>query len=178
MSKRMVDLKVEDGKITSINGYEVGGGGLGSLGVSVIKFEPKTKSPTNQLLSWKKDDGFQELKPNTAYEVGDSFVLEYQHVISETLEKNQIMSPVDVYIAPTQSQINLTYGGVILSCGSVQTSTYYTNTSADKPTITVSHKITYTVVKIGTKGANVNPPNPQTFISYIIYTLGVTQASQ
>lgn len=27
MSKRMVDLKVEDGKITSIGGYEVGGGG-------------------------------------------------------------------------------------------------------------------------------------------------------
>ena len=27
MSKRMVDLKVDDGKVTSINGYEVGGGG-------------------------------------------------------------------------------------------------------------------------------------------------------
>ena len=27
MSKRMADLKVEDGKITSIDGYEVGGGG-------------------------------------------------------------------------------------------------------------------------------------------------------
>ena len=204
----MIDYKVENGKIVSIDGYEVGGGtaveanpqeeatqqlekikidnvayniaggGSGSLGVSVIKIEPKTKNLTNQLLSWKKDDGFQELKPNTAYEVGDSFVLKYQHIISETLEENQIMSPVDVYIVPTKPQITLTYGGVILSCGSVRTSTYYTNTSPKKPTVTVSHNITYTVVKAGTTGENVNPPDPQTFISYIIYTLGVTQAAQ
>ena len=178
MSKRMVDLKVEDGKIASIDGYEVGGGGSGSLSVSVIKFEPTTKNPTNQLLSWQKDDGFQELKPNTAYEVGDSFVLKYQQVVSETLQENQIMSPVDVYISLIKSQTTLTYGGVILSCGAVRTSTYYTNTSANKPTITVSNNITYTVVKAGTTGENVNLPNPQTFINYIIYTLGVTQASQ
>ena len=208
MSRKMIDYKVENGKITSIDGYEVGGGtaveanpqeeatqqldkikidniaysiaggGSGGLGVSVIKFGPKTKNPTNQLLSWKTDDGFQELKPNTAYEVGDSFVLGYQHIISETLEENQIMSPVDAYVALSKSQTTLTYGGVILSCGPVRTSTYYTNTSAKKPTVTVSHSIIYNVVKAGTTGDNVNPPNPQTYISYIIYTLGVTQAAQ
>ena len=118
----MIDYKVENGKITSIDGYEVGGGGTaveanpqeeatqqlekikidniayniagggsGGFSVYVVKFEPKTKNPPNQLLSWKTDDGFQQLKPNTAYEVGDSFVLQYQHIISDTLEQTQLM---------------------------------------------------------------------------------------
>lgn len=179
MSKRMVDVKVEDGKVASIDGYEVGGGaGSGDLGVSVTKFEPISKSGSNQLVRWKDDDGFQALKPNTAYEVGDSFVVRYQiNLVPETLAENQIMSPVDAYIAPTKSQTTLTYGGVSLAFGGTRISTYYTNTSASKPSLSVICYITYTVVKAGTTGDNVNPPSPQTYLSYNVYTLGVTQAA-
>ena len=35
MSRKMIDYKVENGKITSIDGYELGGGGSGGVNYNV-----------------------------------------------------------------------------------------------------------------------------------------------
>ena len=37
MSRKMIDYKVEGGKITSIDGYEVGGGGSGGIAITNYK---------------------------------------------------------------------------------------------------------------------------------------------
>lgn len=173
MSKRMVDLQVEGGKVTSINGYEVAGGG-GSGGIAITKFEEKLKTNEISLLSWYTYDNHSRLEPNTSYNVGDCFVLDYSTAFgSETLNENQIIVPESITIVPEKFISSLKFGDVVLSLSAL--SAYPTYITSDNKTFELkgSCYMYFTVIKAGTTGASTTLPRaPKTYLKYGIYTIG------
>ena len=176
MSKRMVDLKVSAGKITSINGYEVGGGG-GSYNVAVQSAKQEWENKYRLSLQWNGDFG---LKANTAYEVGDQVMM---HVKVEFQNKqadpNQILVPINSTIKFSPTTKRLQFGDVIivLTDRNVNTASYSGTTPDQNYKFITEAYPTYTVLKAGTTGSDVSlsGKSVDAEITYMIYTLGVTK---
>lgn len=180
MSKRMVDLQVEGGKIASINGYEVGGsGGGGSYNVSVTAATENLTTQGN--LSSAQWYRFNPLNKNTAYEVGDNVVVEYSKVFNQiTINKDQILVPVGYRSNIEDENKTLKYGDVVLVLTEVGNIMNYQPKGDQNFIPVISNLLTYTVVKAGTTGANIDLPSSGWggAISYMIYTLVATKATE
>ena len=203
MSKRMVDLKVEDGKIASINGYEAGGGTaveanpqeeatqqLEKIKIDNIAYNIAGGSGGGNIVVQTSNSGVisegritnkqwlagGKLLPNTAYEVGDNVRLYYTKEFNTMqLQPNQIISIMHCY--PTlRYNSKLQYGNVVL----VPTNTDIRpscNVSGDNVfNLSAGCYITFTVVRGGTTGADVTTPSDDEFddgAEYTIHTLTV-----
>ena len=182
----MIDYKVEDGKITSIDGYEVGGG-------TAVEANPQEEA-TQQLDKIKIDDiayniagggsggsGFmvkritttasstgskdnldwvsgRELKANTAYSVGDQVQIKYGKLFgSWSVNQNEIAIPIVAHKQVPIGNQRLLYGDVILVCTNAD---YSITTSKSNNTFNVSifNLLTYTVIKAGTTGTDLSIP--------------------
>ena len=205
MSKRMVDLKVEDGKIASIDGHEVGGGtaveanpqeeatqqlekikidniayniaGGGTGGIAILNCEQKTAGGNNTI-KWYDSEDFVPLKANTAYEVGNTVALRvYSTATTENFNNNQFMAPLDISISVNRARSTIKYGDVVLALTEIVIDPTY-KYEGSRYSIKAVFKMIYTVVKAGTTGADVTPltPAPSTSFTYLKYTLGTTQA--
>ena len=186
MSKRMVDLKVAEGKITSIDDYEVGGG-------TAVEANPQQEA-TQQLQKIKIDNityniaggggggsgfiiknvstytyssGFKdnlgwvsgrELKANTAYAVGDQVQIKYSKLSGNfTITKNEIGVPLSVSNQVPWGNQKLVFGDVVLVCTSVDYSITASKVN-DGMGFSVFNKLTYTVVSAGTTGNDLTIP--------------------
>ena len=179
MSKRMVDLHVEGGKVTSINGYEVGGSGSGGGGsgsgfdfyITSSTDYTKSKSSGPYGLAWSMHN---KLEANTAYDVGYIARVFYSvnfHPIS--LETNEICDIVDFTDAAATDYRKLQFGNVVLVLIGVDvtpTANIRDNKYID---ITASYYLTYAVIKAGTTGDNVDLDSSKIDpkMNYIIHRL-------
>ena len=156
MSKRMVDLKVEDGKIASIDGYELGGsGGSKKLGVNVTITGGEDEVDGDSRPGWISPN---DLKPNTAYAVGDQVMADLTRSFetkAKTLESNQIFVPTNVYNNFDLSNKKLQSGDVRLILTDV-TSDVDVARSGQKYWVNVRFYLTYSVVQAGTTGNSFN----------------------
>lgn len=183
----MIDYKVENGTITSIDGYEVGGGtaveanpqeeatqqlekikidniayniaggGGNNKLVTSVTTDSTNKGQIRPQIHWSSSPGLA-LLPNTSYQVGDQVKISYDWSSNKiTIGENQIFVPVSCAQYIEDQNKKLTYGDVIL----VLTNTYARfNCTADKGNVYpfVENYATYTVVKAGTTGDNVSVP--------------------
>lgn len=202
MSKRMVDLQVEGGKITSINEYEVGGGtaveanpqeeatqqlekikidnttynivgGSGGSGFIVKSITTSTSSSgIKDNLDWVNG---RELKANTAYSVGDQVQIKYTKSFgSWSVTPNSIVVPIVAHKQASTNNQRLLFGDVILVCTNADYS-IATSKLNDTFGVTVSNLLTYTVVKAGTTGTDLEIPRSimdEEELSINFYTLG------
>ncbi len=176
MSKRMVDLKVEGGKIASIDGYEVGGG---SGGIAITNYEVKHKNGQIATLSTYTYDGYNVIQPSTSYNVGDCFVYTFSsNFESETLQDNQIIVPISATITPEHFISSLTIGDVVLAMTGWSTDPTYVASDNKTYTIHSFNYVYFTVVKAGTTPERIPalPRAPKMYIKYGIYTLGESPA--
>lgn len=174
MSRKMIDYKVENGKIVSIDGHELGGGGGGSGGIAITNFEEKLKTNGISNLSWYTYDKHPLLEPNTSYNVGDCFVLDYSATFgSETLNENQIIVPESVTIVPENFISSLTFGDVILSLSALSAYPNYITSDSKTFELKAYCYMYFTVIKAGTTSASITLPRaPKTYLKYGIYTIG------
>lgn len=185
MSKRMVDLKVADGKVTSINGNEVGGGtaveanpqepatqqlekikidniayniaGGGSGGIVVGLTSGAITDGTTTTESWSSAT---QMLPNTAYQIGDNFQLYYEKRFNPVqLQPNQTISILDTYAYSSANDRKLQYGDVVMVPTLVEIKSSASLSSDRQFRLYGTYYITYTVIKAGTTGDSVNPPS-------------------
>ena len=178
MSRKMIDYKVENGKITSIDGYEVGGGGSGDVNynIAVQSAKKEISYKYNINLEWFSNLG---LKPNTVYEVGDQVEM---HVKADFGNKqvgsNQILVPINSSLSFSDTRMQFGDVIIVLTNEGSSTSTY-SGTIQDQNYrfVTDAYPI-FTVVKAGTTGNNVSLSGKtvSATITQLIYTLGVTKA--
>ena len=187
MSRKMIDYKVENGTITSIDGYEVGGGGTaveanpqeeatqqlekikidnvayniaggGSGGSGFIVKSISTNSPSSGFkdnLDWVTG---RELKANTAYAVGTQVQIKYSKLFgSWTVAPNSIAIPIVAHKQVSTSNQRLLFGDVILVCTNADYS-ITTTKSNNNFNVSVFNLLTYTVVKAGTTGTDLEIP--------------------
>ena len=185
MSKRMVDLKVADGEILSINGYEVGGGTAveanpqeeatqqldkikidnisyniagGGSGSGFIVTDITTQAPSTGRktdLAWVSG---RELKANTEYAVGDQVQIKYFKTFGNwSVNPNSIAIPIAASNQVPYGNEKLTFGSVVLVCTNVLNSFTTTKTN-DTFKVSVTNHLTYTVVKAGTTGTDLTVP--------------------
>ena len=204
----MIDYKVENGKIVSIDGYEVGGGG------TAVEANPQEEA-TQQLEKIKIDniaysiaggggenynvvvqradqeraqkfgvnlkwDGSSGLKANTAYEVGDQVIITADTYNYIRANANQIPVPIDTKVAMI-NKTRLQFGDVIivLTDREVRTDLYGGSTSTQSYRFDTEATLRYTVVKAGTTGTDVTLSSEVDIVlTYLTYTLGVTKAAQ
>ena len=179
MRKRMVDLKVQDGKIASIDGYELGAGSGGSGGIAITNSEQKNKTGSLAQLSTSTYDGYDILKPNTSYNIGDCFTFTFSSNFEpETLQDNQIIVPTCANIEPEHFVSSLTIGEVVLALTGWSAGPQYMTSDNKTYTIRSYNYVYFTVVKAGTTGASIPalPRAPKISIEYVIYTLGQSTA--
>ena len=206
MSKRMVDLKVQDGKAAYINGLEVGGGtaveanpqeeatqqlekikidnitystsggGGGNYNVVVQRIEQDRKQKFGVALKWSSGSG---LKANTAYEVGDQVFIVADTTNYISVNSNQIVIPIDTRLAIT-TYTRLQFGDVIIVLTDKNIRTELNgDTSGHSYRFDTEAALKYTVVKAGTTGTDVTlSANGDVVLTYLIYSFGVTQAAQ
>lgn len=175
MSRKMIDYKVENGKITSIDGYEVGGEGNYNVAVQSVKKELGYNFSTP--LSWYNNEG---LKPNTAYNVGDQVKMRIEAKFNKHVDSNQILVPINSSISFDNDTTKMQFGDVVvvLTDRNVSVSSNSSTIQDQNYGFTTNAFPTYTVVKAGTTGADTSlyGKTVATTISYMIYTLGVTKA--
>ena len=187
MSKRMVDLKVENGKIASIDGHEVGGGtaveanpqeeatqqlekikidnvayniagGGGTGGSGFIVKSITTSSPSSGIKENLEWVTGRELKANTAYSTGDQVQIKYTKSYgSYSVNKNSIIIPIVAHKQVSASNQRLLFGDVVLVCTNADYSVVTTK-SNNGINFTVLNILTYTVIKAGTTGADLKIP--------------------
>ena len=185
MSRKMIDYKVEDGKITSSDGYEVGGG-------TAVEANPQEEA-TQQLDKIKIDnttyniaggsgggenynvvvqradqerkhkfglnlkwDSSSGLKANTAYEIGDQVTMVVDTYNYVSVASNQIPVPIDTRLSMITST-KLQFGDVIivLTDRNIKTDLNGGSTSTQSYRFDTEAALKYTVVKAGTTGADV-----------------------
>ena len=178
MSKRMVDLKVKDGKIASINGYEVGGSGGVTYNVAVTSTtENIATQGSSPFAKWYRSN---PLKANTAYEVGANVVAEFNKVFNEiTINEGQIFVPVSHRTNIDDENKTLKYGDVVLVLTDVGSIMHCQPQDNQKFIPAISNLLTYTVIKAGTTGANIDLPQTgwSGVFYYMTYTLGLTETT-
>lgn len=207
MSRKMIDYKAEDGKIKSIDGYKVGGGtaveanpqeeatqqlekikidniayniaGGGSGGSGFIVKNITTQSPSSGIkdnLNWVNG---RELKANTAYSVGAQVQIKYTKTFGNwSVSKNSIAIPIGAFKQASISNQRLLFGDVILVCTDADYS-IYTTKSNDTFNFSVFNLLTYTVVKAGTTGTDLEIPRSimdEEELGINFYTLGPATA--
>ena len=188
MSRKMIDYKVENGTITSIDGYEVGGGGTaveanpqeeatqqldkikidniayniaggGSGGSGFIVKNITTQAPSTGV---KTDLGWasgRELKANTEYAVGDQVQIKYfKSFGSWSVNPNSIAIPIAASKQVPYGNEKLMFGSVVLVCTNVSNSFTTTKSNDNTFKVSVSNYLTYTVVRAGTTGTNLTVP--------------------
>ena len=179
MSKRMVDLKVADGKIVSINGYEVGGGGTSGGGnIAVTSVEATANYKNNNTPVW---NGGHALNANTSYQVGDQVEVRYTASFDGiSFSPNKIIIPYDFSSSVSSERNKLQFGDVILVLTDFNTSvsSYFSNITNDGYQFQTENLLTYTVVKAGTTGDNVTLPSTgfRSVERYLVCTIGPTKA--
>ena len=183
MSKRMVDLKVEDGKIASIDGYVIagsggeGGGGSGSGGdfyIASSKAETKSIGGGPYGLAWARDN---KLEANTAYEVGYIARVFYSVSFNPiSLEKNEICDVVCFTDAVAIDYRRLQFGDVVLVLTDVDVTPSANIRDNKYIDVNASYYLTYAVVKGGTTGTSVNLDTSKVSpkMQYIIHRLSKT----
>ena len=206
MSRKMIDYKVEDGKITSIDGYEVGGG-------TAVEANPQEEA-TQQLEKIKIDniaynisggsgggenynvvvqraeqdrkrqfgvalkwDSSYGLKANTAYAVGDQVAIVANTYNYITANSNQIPVPIDTRLT-ISTNTKLQFGDVIIVLTDRNVRTELNSATTEQHyRFDTDAALKYTVVKAGTTGNDVALSGKiDVTLTYIAYTLGVTKA--
>ena len=187
MSRKMIDYKVENGTITSIDGYEVGGGGTaveanpqeeatqqlnkikidniayniaggGSGGSGFIVKNITTSTPSTGFKDNLDWVNGRELKANTAYSVGTQVQIKYTKTFgSWSVVPNSIAIPIGAHKQASTGNQRLLFGDVILVCTNADYS-ITTTKSNDTFNITVFNLLTYTVVSAGTTGTDLEIP--------------------
>ena len=183
----MIDYKVENGKITSIDGYEVGGGGTaveanpqeeatqqlekikidnvayniagggGTYNVNATRSSSDYTREGNNYDQKWSDVGVQ---PNTAYEVGRNFDVTFTTDFKDyTVKSNEILVASNAHQNISKANYTLTFGDVVLALTSTKT-TMVVGKYVGTTTyrIRVYNYLTYTVIKAGTTGPNTEIP--------------------
>ena len=188
MSRKMIDYKVEDGTITSIDGYEVGGGtaveanpqqeatqqlekikidniaysigGGGNYSIKVEKIESSfSGSGGSNSAYWENNDSSKIIQPNTHYDVGFTTAFCYKKKYStQKLEPNQFIVPVGGYHTLGFLQRIKQYGEVVLQVISIEPE-YNIINEQDMCYIEATYHYTYTVTTAGTTGDTVQLPS-------------------
>ena len=169
MSKRMIDYKVVDGKITSIDGMGIGAGG----GIEVVNAEVITTS-NGSTYNPKWIGNEVAPKPLTAYQVGDKFrARSTVSFNSVQVEKNQIFVPIASYLDSSIDPIKS--GDVIMIPVSAQADVKLGEPlSANLYKVYGVVDVTYIVIKAGTTGDAASLALPSAWYqsyNYVIYTL-------
>ena len=169
----MIDYKVEDGTITSIDGYNlsVGGGGSYNVNPKLVKSD-----------SWGNGGAYNPswvgAKPraNTAYEVGQTFQVFYSYRWNaiET-QANQILIPIGATNVVSIANNTLKFGDVILMLSECSSSLRTSVSSDNRYTVEARNYLDYTVIKAGTTGDTITLPSSMgsAELNYQIYTLEV-----
>ena len=176
MSKRIVDLKVEDGKIASIDGYGLGGSGGSGGGNISVKLTNSDVLYNGSVSTISKAIWVQQ---NTAYQVGDvkSFELEATFT-SMAIYSNQIFVALSAGLKIPNQSYTQKYGDVTLRFISQYTQLTSTILDNTKCKVSAHYMLKYMVVKGGTTGADVSSLNTDfnATLSYAIYTFESSQA--
>ena len=202
----MVDLKVTDGKITSIDGCEVGGGTAveanpqeqatqqldkikidnttyniagGNYSVKVEKIESSFSGSGDGIrIYWESNDSSRKILPNTHYDVGftTAFCFKFKYR-TQKLEPNQFIIPVGGYHTLGFLQRIKQYGEVVLQVTSIEPE-YKVINEPDMCYIEATYHYTYTVITAGTTGDTVELPSypASPYLSYEVVTLGIAKA--
>ena len=175
MSRKMIDYKVEDGTITSIDGYNlsVGGGGSYTATPKLAKSDD-TGSGGGYNPSWV---GARPIA-NTAYEVGQTFQVFYNYRWSPvTAQANQIFIPTGASGIVSIANNTLKLGDVVLMLSYCSSILKVSVSSDHKYTVEARSYIDYTVIKAGTTGDTITLPSSMGSpnLSYQIYTLEVNK---
>ena len=172
----MIDYKVEDGKITSIDGYEVGGGGGGSYNVN-----PKIAKSDSTSNGSYVGPNWSGSRPgaNVSYEVGRAFNVYFsKQYAGIQAEDNQIFIPLSASETVSSEHQIMTLGDVTLLLTQVGVNSRVRK-SGNQYYMTTYNYLTYTVIKAGTTGDTITLPSnfgSQT-MSYAIYTLEANKAT-
>ena len=206
MSRKMIDYKVEDGTITSIDGYEVGGGTAveanpqdeatqqlekikidnttyniagGNYSVKVEKIESSfSGSGGSNSPYWESNDSSKIIQPNTHYNVGFTTAFCYtKKYNTQKLEPNQFIIPVGGYHTLGFNQRIKQFGEVVLQVTSIEPE-YNVINEPDMCYIEATYHYTYTVTTAGTTGDTVQLPSypASPYLSYEVVTLGIQAA--
>ena len=196
MSRKMIDYKVEDGKITSIDGYKVVGGG------TAVEANPQEEA-TQQLEKIKIDNitystagggggnynvaitkfastytgsgstynarwSNGNLQPNTAYEIGMNFYITFTTDFEKrTIGSNQIFVATNAHPVISENNYTLKYGDVVLELTSTKTTMRVAKYADDgRYQATAYNTLVYTVIKAGTTGESTNIPNSGWYSEY------------
>ena len=177
MSRKMIDYKVEDGKITSIDGYEVGGtGGGGNYSVAVQSVNKEIGYKFNINLEWFNNLG---LKANTAYNVGDQVEMHVKADFgNKQVDSNQMLVPINSSLSFSDTRIQFGDVIIVLTDKNSSTSTYSETIQNQNYRFVTDAYPVFTVVKAGTTGDNTSlvGKTVSATITYLIYTLGVNKA--
>ena len=175
MSRKMIDYKVEDGTITSIDGYNLSVGGGGSYTVN-----PKlVKSDT-----WGNGGSYNpswvgaKPKANTAYEVGQTFQVVYAYRWNAiATQANQILIPTGASDVVSIANNTLKFGDVVLMLSECSSSLRTSVSSDNRYTVEARNYLNYTVIKAGTTGDTITLPSSMgsASLGYQIYTLEVNK---
>ena len=173
MSRKMIDYKVEDGTITSIDGYNlsVGGGGSYKAEVKIAKSDTWGNGGA-YAPSW---NGAKPIA-NTAYEVGETFQVFYAYRWNAiAVQPNQIFIPVGATNVVSSANNTLKFGDVTLVLNGCSSSLRTSVSSDNKYTVEAKNYLSYTVIKAGTTGDTISLPSSMgsANLNYQIYTLEV-----
>ena len=202
----MIDYKVENGTITSIDGYEVGGTAVeanpqeeatqqiekikidnttyniaagGNYSVKVEKIESDfSGSGGGNSAYWESNDSNKIIQPNTHYDVGFTTAFCFKKKFNtQKLEPNQFIVPVGGYHTLGFLQRIKQYGEVVLQVTSIEPE-YNVVNEPDMCYIEATYHYTYTVITAGTTGDTVQLPSypASPYLSYEVVTLGIAKA--
>ena len=206
MSRKMIDCKVENGTITSIDGYEGGGGTAGEANPQEAATQQlekiKIDNPTFNIAGgnysikvekieshfsgsgggnspyWESHDSNKMILPNTHYDVGFTTAFCYKFGYrTQKLEPNQFIIPVGGYHTLGFLQRIKQYGDVVLQVTSIEPE-YNVINRPNMCEIEATYHYTYTVVTAGTTGDTVELPSypASPYLSYEVVTLGIANA--
>lgn len=175
MSRKMIDYKVEDGTITSIDGYNLSVGGGGSYTVN-----PKLVKSNTWGNGGAYNPSWVGAKPiaNTAYEVGQTFQIFYSYRWDAiATQPNQILIPTSASGVVSIANNTLKFGDVVLMLSECASSLVMSVSSDNKYTVEARNYLNYTVIKAGTTGDTITLPSSMgsASLAYQIYTLEVNK---
>ena len=171
----MIDYKVEDGTITSIDGYNlsVGGGGSYTANPKLVKSD-STGNGGSYSPSWVGT------KPaaNTAYDVGKTFQIFYNYRWDAiATQANQIFIPTGATGIVSINNNTLKFGDVMLILTECSSTLRMSVSSDNKYTVEARNYLNYTVIKAGTTGDTITLPSMGSpNLNYQIYTLEVKKS--
>ena len=205
MIRKIIDYKVDDGTITSIDGYEVCCGTAveanpqdeatqqldkikidniayniaGNYSVKVEKIESRfSGSGGSNSAYWESYDSNRMILPNTHYDVGFTTAFCYKFTYkTQKLEPNQFIIPVGGYHTLGFLQRIKQYGEVVLQVTSIEPE-YNVINKQDMCEIEATYHYSYTVITPGTTGDTVQLPSypASPYLSYEVVTLGIADA--